>query len=196
MRADARRNRLRLLEVAEEVFSREGTAASTEEIAARAGVGIGTLFRHFPTKEALLEALLARRVNRIADDAERLAVGADAGQALETLVVEVVAQSAQKKAYAEALAGSGNPAGPELIPAQRRARAALDGLLRRAQRQGRIRDDIQTEDLIALIVGAVQAAEHAGWEVGVRDRTLRVVLDGLRAPRRRTPSAAGDGHRR
>jgi AcrR family transcriptional regulator len=180
MRADARRNRLRLLEAAEEVFSREGTSASTEEVAKQAGVGIGTLFRHFPTKAALLEALLAQRVSRVAERAERLGGDADAGRALRTLVVEVVGQSAQKKAYAEALGGARDAAGEELTAAQKRAHGALGTLLRRAQRQGGIRDDIETEDLVALIAGAVEAAEHGTWDAGVRNRTLRVLLDGLR----------------
>jgi len=193
VRADARRNRHRLLEAAEDVFSRDGTAAPTEEVARQAGVGIGTLFRHFPTKEALLEALLTQRVTRIAGAAERASAEEHAGQALRTLLVEVVGESAQKRAYADALGGVGNTASQELVTAQKRARAALDALLRRAQRQGSIRDDIETGDLIALIVGALEAAEHVGWDPGVRDRTLRVLLDGLRAaPALATPAAPGD----
>jgi len=192
MRADALRNRLRLLEAAEEVFSRDGTAASTEEVARQAGVGIGTLFRHFPTKEALLEALLTKRVTRIAGAAERAAGEEDPGQALRMLLAEVVGESAQKRAYADALGSAGTAASQELLTAQRRARAALDALLRRGQRQGSIRDDVETGDLIALIVGALGAAEHADWDPGVRDRTLRVLLDGLRAsPGPLTPAAPG-----
>lgn len=182
MRADARRNRTRVLEAAEVVFSRAGLGASTEEVAREAGVGIGTVFRHFPTKEALLDALLVRRVSQVAEDAERLAGGRDAAAALQTLVAEVLRQAAQKGAYLQALSDAGRPHSPELVQAERRARAALDGLLRRAQQMQAIRADIRTEDFVALATGLAQAAENAGWDAGVRKRTLRVLFDGLRAP--------------
>jgi AcrR family transcriptional regulator len=77
LRADARRNQARVLETAEAVFAAKGTAASTEEIARQAGVGIGTVFRHFPTKEALLEAVFVGRLRRLADEVDALAAAKD-----------------------------------------------------------------------------------------------------------------------
>lgn len=188
MRADARRNRARVLEAAEVVFSREGVEAPTEAVARHAGVGIGTVFRHFPTKEALLEALLVLRVTQVAEAAERCGAGSDAAGGLEALARDVLSRSAGKRAYADALALAGRPQSQELVLAQRRARAAVDELLRRAQREHTIRDDIQTGDFIALVVGQAQAAEQAGWDAGVQDRTLRVLFDGLRARGQRHPS--------
>src|SRR5215471_4249673 len=102
MRADARRNRARVLEAAEAVFAARGTSASTEEIALRAGVGAGTVFRHFPTKEALLEAILADRVARLGEEARSLAASADPGAALLGLFARMVEEAAVKKTYVEA----------------------------------------------------------------------------------------------
>lgn len=181
MRADARRNRERVLEAADAVFSRGGVGASTEEVAREAGVGVGTVFRHFPTKEALLDALLVRRVSGFAETAERLGVGEHPGQALEALIATVLRQSSGKRAYAQALSDAGRAQSPELAAAQRRARAALDRLLRRAQREHAIRDDIGTDDVIALATGLAQAAESSEWDAGLQQRTLRVLFDGLRA---------------
>lgn len=180
MRADARRNRRRVLEAAEAVFSEAGVGASTEEVARRAGVGIGTVFRHFPTKEALLDALLVLRVSGFADAAERLAGDVDAARALHSLVAEALRHSARKGAYAQALSDAGRRQSEELVEAQRRARVALDGLLSRAQRERAIRDDLGTDDVIALVSGLAQAADHAAWDAATQERTLRVVFDGLR----------------
>ena len=101
LRADARRNRARLLAVAEDVFATRGTSASTEDIAAAAGVGIGTLFRHFPTKEALLEAVFVERLRCLADDANRLANAPDAGQAFFVFFRSVLNQARGKSAIAD-----------------------------------------------------------------------------------------------
>lgn len=170
-----------MLEAAEAVFSRAGVEASTEEVAREAGVGIGTVFRHFPTKEALLEALLVLRVTQVAEATERVVARDDTASGLEALTREILRQAAGKRAYAEALANAGRPQSQELVEAQQRAHAALDQLLHRAQRQHEVRDDIQTDDFVALVIGHVEAAEHAGWDPTLRDRTLRVLFDGLRA---------------
>src|ERR671932_1052423 len=82
LRADARRNRRLLLEAAEDVFTAEGASAPTEEVARQAGVGIGTLFRHFPTKEALVQAVVAARVGRLMEEAEPPAADVDPATAL------------------------------------------------------------------------------------------------------------------
>src|SRR4051812_5490623 len=83
-RADALRNRARVLTAAEAVFAARGTSASTEEVAREAGVGIGTVFRHFPTKEALLEAVYVARLRRLAEEADALVSADDAGEAFFT----------------------------------------------------------------------------------------------------------------
>ena len=180
LRADARRNRARILEVAEAVFAAKGTAASTEEVAREAGVGIGTVFRHFPTKEALLEAILVGRLRRLTEEAEALSAAEDPGAAFFAFFTRVVEQSATKNAFADALAEAGvdvkhtaSQVGQELL-------RAIDTLLTRAQRAGAVREDVRVTELMALLVGTSRAMEHAGWDADVQARTLRVVFDGLR----------------
>jgi AcrR family transcriptional regulator len=182
MRADARRNRARVLEAAEAVFAARGTSASTEEIARRAGVGIGTVFRHFPTKEALLEAILVDRMTRLAEEAESLSAASEPGAALLALFSRMVEKSAAKQTYANALAEAGHDAKSATAEVGGRVLAALGALLVRAQEAGSIRGDIGVRELIALVVGASRAAEHAGPDGDVRARMLRVVFDGLRPP--------------
>src|SRR3954447_5176401 len=107
VRADAPRNRARLLEVAAEAFAVGGLAVPLDEIARRAGVGPGTLYRHFPTKEALFEAVVDDRLRDLADTARALRSAEDAGAALFTLVDRLVAEAAVKKDLVDALDGAG-----------------------------------------------------------------------------------------
>jgi len=107
LRADARRNRALLLEAAEAVFAARGVSASTEEVARTAGVGVGTLFRHFPTKEALLEAVFRERLQRMAEGLRDLGAADDLGTAFFDFLSDAVAHSATKVALADALAEAG-----------------------------------------------------------------------------------------
>jgi AcrR family transcriptional regulator len=177
LRADARRNRARVLAAADEVFTAKGVAAPTEEVARHAGVGVGTVFRHFPTKEALLEAVLVERFERLAGEARDLAGGGDPGAALFGFLERVVGQSASKNAFIDALAASGIDPADAVADVGRDLRAALDLLLARAQETGTVRDDVRTSELIALMVGASHAARHS-------DRAAAIIFDGLR-PRAR-----------
>jgi AcrR family transcriptional regulator len=178
LRADARRNRERLLRAAEDVFAAEGASASTEEIARRAGVGIGTLFRHFPTKEALVGAIVVARLRRLVEEADALAVGADPATAFFEFFVRTVEDAEAKKSYSELLAeGFFEGAASEL---RRRLRRRIGTLLDRAKRAGTVRDDVGIPEVMNLLVGAVRAVEHAGADGDLRERTIRIVLDGLR----------------
>ncbi|KAA2256736.1 TetR/AcrR family transcriptional regulator [Solihabitans fulvus] len=176
LRADAQRNRARLLEVAERVFAAKGTSASTEEIAREAGVGVGTVFRHFPTKEALLEAVFVCRLRRLADEADALTSSTDPGTAFFTFFTGVVEQSATKNALAEA--------GIDVQRVSSEVRAhvvrALGSLLAGAQEAGAVRDDIGVPELLALLIGASRTAEYASEDRAVQARALAIVLDGLR----------------
>lgn len=181
-----------MLAAAEEVFAAKGVAASTEEIALAAGVGVGTLFRHFPTKEALVAAVLDFRLRRLADEAAALAEAADAGEAFTAYFRRVVAASGTKLALADALTEAGieahtaaGGAGPELG-------AALAILLARAQQAGAIRADIGPADLTALLVGASRAVQHATTGE-VRDRTVDIILSGLRPPATHPPAHKRNG---
>jgi AcrR family transcriptional regulator len=181
-RADARRNRARLLDVAEDVFATRGVGASTEDIAAAAGVGIGTLFRHFPTKEALLEAVFVERLRRLAAEAEHLASldGVHAGDAFFTFFRHVLDQARGKTALADALASAGIDLEHTAADLKPYLHSALEHLLTRAQQAGAVRGDISIAELLALLLGASRAIEHVGSDRAVAERTIGVILDGLR----------------
>lgn len=184
LRADARRNRARVLEAAESVFAAKGTGAPTEEVARAAGVGIGTVFRHFPTKEALLEAVLFARLHRFVDEAEAVVAqdSADPGEAFFSFLTSWIEMASAKNAYFEALAAAGVsvPSTKSVIGV--RLMEALGVLLRRAQEAGAVRKDVTPGELIAVIIGVAKAAEHAGADPALRDRTIGILFDGLRAP--------------
>lgn len=188
LRADALRNRAKVLAAAEEVFAVQGTSASTEEVARKAGVGIGTVFRHFPTKESLLEAVLVALLERLAAEARDLRAAADPGAAFFGFFTRVVSQAAAKQAVTEALAEAGvdareatGRAGPDL-------KAALGVLLGRAQETGAVRADVGPGEVMALLAGMSYAAGRAG----AREDVLRIVFEGLRPQERPgRPGASG-----
>jgi AcrR family transcriptional regulator len=183
LRADARRNRARVLEAAEAVFTAKGTGASTEEIARRAGVGIGTVFRHFPTKEALLEAVFVARIARFAEQAGALAATHDPQTALFAVLTLSAELGATKRAIADALTAAGVDVDPLTSLAGKTLVQTLDELLAKAQQVDAVRDDVRVGDLIALLVGISRAVEHAGGDPEARQRLLAVLLDGLRSSR-------------
>jgi AcrR family transcriptional regulator len=178
-RADARRNRALLLDAAETVFAQRGIGASTEEVAKAAGVGVGTLFRHFPTKEALLRALYQARLEHLAEQARTLTATTDPGNGFFTLFRDGVAGSTSKLALVEALAEAGIEVHDASGDAGREVTEALAGLLAAAQEAGAVRRDVTVVDVMALLVGASRAAQHAP-NAQIRARSVEVILDGLR----------------
>jgi AcrR family transcriptional regulator len=183
LRADALRNRAKVLEAAETVFDARGTGASTEEVARQAGVGIGTVFRHFPTKEALLEAVYVDRLRKLAGEAEALASAGDPGEAFFAFFSRVVGHAATKNAFSAALMEAGVDVREATAETGQDLKRALAALLTRAQETGAVRRDVGLPEVMTLLVGASQAAEHVGGDQNVRDRALTVVFDGLRAHR-------------
>ncbi|GAA4584974.1 TetR/AcrR family transcriptional regulator [Planotetraspora phitsanulokensis] len=178
LRADAQRNRAKILEAAEVVFSAQGLSASTEDVAKEAGVGIGTVFRHFPAKESLIEAVFLARVRRLADKAAALSQ-AQAGPAFFGFFTYAVEQAATQSAYADVLseaAAAGNGEEASVVGAE--LAATVETLLTRAQQAGAVRADIGPAELIALLIGASRAAERVGADV--RLKALDIVFDGLR----------------
>jgi len=157
--------------------------AATEEVARAAGVGIGTLFRHFPTKEALLEAVYRARLRALADEARTLATAEDPGAALFDFFRDTVVRSGPKLAVTDALAAAGIELKPAEVAEARALGDALRVLLVRAQQAGAVRADLGLRELIALLVGASSAVRFAENET-VRTRTIEVIVDGLRPPRR------------
>jgi AcrR family transcriptional regulator len=181
LRADARRNRDRLLAVADDVFARRGPGASTEDIARAAGVGIGTLFRHFPTKEALLAAVLVARLEQLAARAEELSAADDPGEAFAAFFRQVIADARTKLTLSEALASAGVDLTHTAADSKHAFNTALDRLLVRAQQAGAIRTDVGLADLLALIVGLSHAARQFGNQAEREAQIVHVVLDGLAA---------------
>ena len=182
-RADARTNRARILDVAEEVFGAGGESASTEEVARRAGVGIATVFRHFPTKAVLLEAVLVRRFDRLRTQAEQLLDAPEPGPAFFDLFGRLVGDAATKIAIAEALLEAGGAEDGDAARASTALRQVVGALLGRAQRAGAVRADVELPEVYALLVGTSRAAAHGRLDPEVTQRMLAVVFDGLTAGR-------------
>lgn len=177
-RADARRNRVRLLEAAEAIFAAEGASATTEAIARRAGVGIGTLFRNFPTKDALIEAVVAARVQRLIEEADNLIANGDPATAFYTFFRRVVEEMAAKKLFTDLMVGGGMEV--NIADLRLRMRGAVGILLSRAQEHGIVRADVRVPEVMALVAGASRAIEHAGGDQSLRDHIVRIILDGFR----------------
>jgi AcrR family transcriptional regulator len=180
LRADALRNRARVLDAAEAVFAARGTSASTEEVAREAGVGIGTVFRHFPTKEALLEAVFVAQLQRLAGEAEALVTADDPGAAFFAFFTQVVGHAATKNAFSAALAEAGVDIAETAAETGQDLKRALAALLTRAQDAGAVRRDVGLPEVMTLLVGASDAAQRVGNDPAVRERALTVVFDGLR----------------
>jgi AcrR family transcriptional regulator len=181
-RVDARANRGRILDVAVEVFGKGGESASTDEVARLAGVGIGTVFRHFPTKAALLEAVLAREFDRLREQADALLGATDPGKAFFGLFAHLAARAPAKIAITEALLDAGGDWHGDAARASDGLRQAVGALLRCAQQAGAVRDDVELPEVYALLAGISRAAARAQLDEEAMARLLAVVFDGL-APR-------------
>jgi AcrR family transcriptional regulator len=183
LRADARRNRARVLEAADAVFAAEGARAGIEEIAERAGVGVGTVCRNFPTKEDLIAEVLAARCEELLGEMREAAADPDAGAAFVRFMTTMADFSGRYKALAEELAARGElPVRPGL---KEQLHEATDRMVRRAQEAKALRTDVTTADLKLVISGIAQATVIPGVDAS-RQRFLRIVLDGLR------PESAAD----
>ncbi|MEV0562147.1 TetR/AcrR family transcriptional regulator [Dactylosporangium sp. NPDC050588] len=178
-RADAQANRQRILDAAEHVFGTGGKAASTEEVARLAGVGIATVFRHFPTKTALVESVLVRRFDRLRAHADALLDAEDPGAAFFGFFGHLVADAATKIAIGEALHDLTGGGDTEAVQASLGLRRSFGALLERAQRAAAVRDDAELPEVYALLVAASRAASQAGLDDDVRARMLAIVFDGL-----------------
>jgi AcrR family transcriptional regulator len=178
-RADAARNRERVLEAAKAVFSAGGPEASLEAVARTAGVGIGTLYRHFPTREALFEAVYRREVQQLADLAEHLKEEAEPVEALRQWMRSNVRFVATKKGMSAALALAAYKPSDLFSYSFDQLTRAVGGLLDRAIAAGEIREDISPEDLIRALVGMCYMHDQPGWQKSVL-RLVDVFIDGLR----------------
>ncbi|MEV4713940.1 helix-turn-helix domain-containing protein [Micromonospora sp. NPDC049374] len=170
LRADAQRNRARILDAAEAVFAEFGTRASTEQVARRAGVAIGTVFRHFPTKNDLLAALMKRLLAQLVEEAGK--------HDLFAFFTHLVAQAAAKKTVVDLLAGSGVDI--RLPDAVGHLEEAVGKLLEQAQATGAVAAPIRLPEVMALLASVCQGALHGGWDEQLQARTLTVIFAGLK----------------
>jgi AcrR family transcriptional regulator len=194
-RADAVRNRERVLEAAKAVFSTGGADASLEAVARRAGVGIGTLYRHFPTRESLFEAVYRREVEQLSELAEQLKNEADPVEALRKWLRSNVEFVATKKGMMAALALAAYGSSELFTFSFDRLTKAVGALLQRAVAAGKIRADIGPEDVLRALVGMCYIHDQPGWQSTVL-RLLDVFVDGLRvhpAALRKAPSSSRPG---
>ena len=181
LRADAARNRARVLKVAYTTFAEEGLSVPIDEIARRAGVGAGTVYRHFPTKEALFGAIASNRLQQLSDRAAAFTDAKEPGDAFFAYLDLLVDEGRSDQGLIDALAGVGFDLAASIPDAEQRFTALLDDLLTRAQRAGAVRSDIRPTDVKALLVGC-QAMQRSSPDPATAQRAFAVVRDGL-APR-------------
>jgi len=175
LRADAQRNREKVLRAAREAFAASGYGVPLDAIAALAGVGPGTVYRHFPSKEALFEAVVGARVGDLIDDARERGAAADPGAAFFGFLGRIGQEAAAKRDLPDAISVDG--------AAQEALREALGVLLSRAQQAGAVRADVTVPDLIVLLkglMGSLREVPPGPAGAAQRDRVIAVVMDGLR----------------
>jgi len=178
-RADALRNRDRLLEAAKTVFSAGGPDASLEAVARTAGVGIGTLYRHFPTREALFEAVYRHEVQQLAELAEQLKKDTRPIEALRQWMRSIVKFVATKRGMSTALAFAIAKDSDLVSDSSDRLTRAIGLLLEQAVAAGEVRSDVSSEDLLRAIVGMCYTHDQPGWQKNVL-RLVDIFVDGLR----------------
>ena len=179
LRADARRNREELLDIARQVIAEEGVDASLRDIARRAGVGIGTLYRHFPTREALLAAVIDGGVRRLTARAGQLSAELPPDQALESWLRDMAGRIGPYEGLPKTMTGALIHNDSALYATCAEMMSAGEDLLSRAQQTGAVRADVQWPDMFTAVAAISGIAVQSGKDAAVR--VLDVYLDGLRA---------------
>jgi AcrR family transcriptional regulator len=178
-RADAQRNRERILEIAKSAFTKHGVNVSLDDVARQAGVGAGTLYRHFPTRDSLLEAVYRTEVEKLAAAEKQLAETLPPVEALRAWMLLFVDYIAAKQIIAPALNTLvGKPS--KLFDASgARIKGAINGLVGRAIESGDIRDDLDPLDLLRALVGVSNVASEPGWAQSAK-RLVQILIAGSR----------------
>jgi AcrR family transcriptional regulator len=178
-RTDAQRNRERILEVAKEAFTRSGANASLDDIAKDAGVGAGTLYRHFPTRDALIEAVYSTEVEKLAAAEQRFADAMPPIEALRAWMLLFVDYIAAKHIIAPAL--NTLVGGPSKLYEGSRAQVhgAIDALVKRAIKSGDMRKDLEPFDLLRALIGVSNVASSPDWQQSAK-RLVDILITGSR----------------
>jgi len=178
-RADAQRNRERILEVAKQAFTRSGANTSLDDIANQAGVGPGTLYRHFPTRDALLEAVYRTEVEKLAAAERKFAEAMPPIEALRAWMLLFVDYIAAKQIIAPAL--NTFVGGPSKLYESSRAQiqGAIDALVKRAIKSGDIRKDLDPFDLLRALIGVSNVASSPDWQQSAK-RLVDILITGSR----------------
>ena len=179
-RSDAQRNRQRILEMAKEAFTRDGADASLDEIAKQTGVGAGTLYRHFPTRDALIEGVYRNEVEKLAAAADRFAETMPPIEALRTWMLLLVDYIAAKHIIAPAL--NSVVGGPSRIYDSSRSliQGAIDQLVKRAKKSGNLRNDLDASDLLRALIGVSHVGSGPDWQQSAR-RLVDILIAGSRS---------------
>jgi AcrR family transcriptional regulator len=181
-RTDALRNRERILEVAKAAFTQQGANASLEEIAKMAGIGIGTLYRHFPTRDALIEGVYRNEVEKLAAAACRFAEKMSPLEALRAWMLLLVDYIAAKHIIAPALNTIAGGASRLHEGTRTIIQGAIDELVKRAKRSGDLRRDLDAYDLLRALIGVSHVGSGADWQQSAR-RLVDILIAGSRPPK-------------
>jgi AcrR family transcriptional regulator len=179
-RADAARNRERILQIAKEAFTRDGAAASLDDIATRAAIGPGTLYRHFPTRDALIEAVYRSEVEKLAAAAERLAATMPPIQALRAWMLLFIEHVSDKRLILPAMDTVAGGSMRLVEGSRPLIHTAFVASVKRATTSGDLRADTNPEDFIRALVGIFHTAAMPGWEESAR-RLVDILIAGSRA---------------
>jgi AcrR family transcriptional regulator len=181
MRADAVKNRQRILDAAAEVFATSGVSVPIDLVAARAGVGVGTLYRHFPNKEALFEAIVLTKVEDLIAQANAADGADDPVRALFAFLQLLASEAAMKHDLFDALGSAGIDIKSRCATRIEELEAGIARLLARAVDTGAVRDDLCAHDVMGMVIGMCDAAERLGGDADSVRRMIGVVCEGLRA---------------
>jgi AcrR family transcriptional regulator len=187
-RADAQRNRDRILEIAKEAFTKSGINTSLDDIAKQAGVGPGTLYRHFPTRDALIEAVYHTEVAKLAAAERRFSETMPPVEALRAWMLLFVDYIAAKQIIAPAL--NSLVGGPSKLyeSSHSHIQGAIEALVKRAIKSGDIRRDLEPFDLLRALIGAAYVASSPDWQQSAR-RLVEILITGSRpAKKEKKPS--------
>ena len=189
MRIDAVQNRARILASAEEVFAAQGVSAPIDTVAEHAGVGVGTLYRHFSTKEALYEAIVLTRLEELVAAAAAYADADDPGDAFFSFLAEFAHKVSNKHDLIDALGSVGIDIKSQCSEMADELESGVRVMLARAQDAGAVRRGVSPQEVMSLVVGVCHSADRSSLDPASQARVVAIICDGLRAQRSPTPTA-------